>query len=53
MGGGQYFEQPNVEQPISRNSEISNIIRTKNELFDFFILKFNFYFYVCLSCSNT
>ena len=37
MGEGQHLEQPNVERPIFRNFEISNIKRTKDELFDFFI----------------
>ena len=39
-GGGQHFEQSNVEQPIFRNFEIPNIKRTKDELFDFFIFIF-------------
>ena len=42
MGGGQLFEQPNVERPIFRNFEIPNIERTKDELFDFFNFKFIF-----------
>ena len=33
---GQHFEQRNVERPMFRNFEISNIKRTKDELFDFF-----------------
>ena len=40
MGGGQLFEQPNVERPIFRNFEIPNIKSSKDELFDFFILEF-------------
>ena len=51
-GGGQHFEQPNLERPIFRNFEIPNIKRTKNELFDFFNLEF-FFFYICLNYSNT
>ena len=35
LGGGQTFEQPNVERPIFRNFEIPNIKKTKVELFDF------------------
>ena len=31
LGGSQYSEQPNVERPIFRNFEISNIKRTKNK----------------------
>ena len=32
----QHFEQRNVERPIFRNFEISNIKRTKYKLFDYF-----------------
>ena len=35
MGGGQNLERPNVEQPIFRKFETSNIEMTKVELFDF------------------
>ena len=41
-GGCQHLEQPNVERPIFRNFQISNIKITKDELFDFFV--FIFYF---------
>ena len=34
-GGGQNLEQLNVERLIFRTSEISNVKRTKDELFDF------------------
>ena len=40
MGGVQRVEQPNVERSIIRNFEILNIISSKDELFDFFILDF-------------
>ena len=33
MGGGQNFEQPNVEWAIFKNSKIANIKITKHELF--------------------
>ena len=52
-GGGQNLERPNIEWPIFRKFEASNIKITKVELFDFFICKFISYFYVCLNCSNT
>ena len=52
-GGGQNLERPNVEWPIFRKFETSNIKITKVELFDFFIFKFISYCYVCLNCSNT
>ena len=42
MGGGQNLERPNVERPIFRKFETSNIEITKVELFDFFIFKFIF-----------
>ena len=40
MGGGQNLEQRNVERPIFRNFKITNIKRTKDELFDSFIFNF-------------
>ena len=43
-GGGQYLEGPNVERPIFRNFEISNVKITKDELFDFLIFEFIFLF---------
>ena len=52
-GGGQHLEQPNVERPLFRNSKISNIKRTKDELFDLFIVEFYIYFYICLNYSYT
>ena len=51
-GGSQHFEQSNVERPIFQNFEIPNIKRTKDELFDFFILDLKF-FYICLNYSNS
>ena len=39
-GGDQNLKRPNVEQPIFRKFETSNIKITKVELFDFFIFKF-------------
>ena len=37
LGRGQNLEQLNVERPIFPTSKISNIKRTKDELFDFII----------------
>ena len=51
-GRGQHLEWPNVERPIFRSFEISNEKITEVELFDFYIFKFIFSFYVCLNCSN-
>ena len=48
MGESQHLEQPNVERPIIRNFEIPNPKKTRDRLFDFFIFKFIFYFYICL-----
>ena len=45
---GQHLKQHNVERPILQNFEISNINRTKDKLFDFFIFEFIFYFYIRL-----
>ena len=45
--GGQNLKRPNVERPVFRKFEISNIKITKVKLFDFFIFKFIFHFYVC------
>ena len=53
MGGGQNLERSNVERPIFRKFETSNIKITKVELFDFFIFKFIYYIYVCSNYSNT
>ena len=44
-GGSQNLEWRNVERPIFRNSKVSNIKITKNELFDSFIFEFNFLFF--------
>ena len=52
MGGGQPFEQPNLERSIFRNFEISNIKRTKEE-FNFFNFKFIFYSHICLNYLNS
>ena len=43
MGGGQNLERSDVERPIFRKFETSNIEITKVKLFDFFIFKFIFY----------
>ena len=53
LGGGQPFEQPNVERPIFQNFEIPNIKRTKDELFYFFNFEFIFYLHICLNYLNT
>ena len=52
-GGGQNLELPNVERPIFRKFETSNIEITKLELFDFSVFEFILYFYDCLIYSNT
>ena len=52
-GEGQNLEGPNVERPIFRKFETSNIEITKVELFDFSISEFILYFYNCLNYSNT
>ena len=52
-GGGQCLERPNVEPPIIRDFEISNIKIRKVKLFDFSIFEFFYYFYHCLNYSNT
>ena len=52
-GGGQKLERLNVERPIFRKFESSNIEITKVELFDFSISEFILYFYDCLNYSNT
>ena len=53
LGGGQNLERPNVERPIFRKFETSNIEITKVKLFDFSIFEFILYFYDCLNYSNT
>ena len=52
-GWDQSLERPNVERPIFRKFDSSNIKITKVELFDFFNFKFISFFCVCLICSNT
>ena len=47
-GGGQ-----NLEQPIFRKFETSNIEITKVGLFDFSAIELILYFYDCLNYSNT
>ena len=44
-GGIKNLESSNVERPIFRNFEITNIKMAKDELFDYFICKFIFYYY--------
>ena len=39
MGGGQNLERRNVEGPVFRNFEITNIKMKKDEFFDHFIFK--------------
>ena len=59
MGGIQNLERRNVERPIFRNFKIVNTKITKDlsieklidELFDSFIFKFNFSFFI--NHSNT
>ena len=53
QGGGQNLERPNVERPIFRKFETSNIEITKVELFDFSISEFILYFYDCLNYSKS
>ena len=43
LSAGQHLEQGNIERPIFRHFEISNIKKTKDELFDFFIFELIFY----------
>ena len=42
MGGVQNLEWSNVERPIFRNFKVTNIKIAKDELFNYFIYKFNF-----------
>ena len=55
MGGGQTLEQLtiNVEWPIFRTSEISNIKRTKDDLIDFINFDLKKKNYNCLNYLNT
>ena len=43
--GIQNLERSNVERPIFRNLKITNIKTAKDELFDYFIYEFIFYFF--------
>ena len=52
-GGGQNFERRNVERPIFRQFETSNIKIKKVELFNFSIFEFKKKIYDCLNYSNT
>ena len=52
MSESSHLEQPKLERPIFRNFEITNIKRTKDELFDIFTFEFIFYFYICLNYSH-
>ena len=45
MGGIQNLEWSNVERPIFRNFKITNIKIEKDELFDYFIYEFIFYYF--------
>ena len=45
-GGGQPFEQVNIERTILRNFEVPNIKRMKDELFDFFNFEFFLFSYL-------
>ena len=44
-GGVQNLEWSNVERPIFRNFKITNIKIAIDELFDYFIYEFIFYYY--------
>ena len=39
LGGGQILERRNVERPVFRNFEITNIKIKKDKLFDYFIFE--------------
>ena len=52
LGEDQNLEL-NVERLLFRTSKISNIKRTKDELFDFIIFDFFKKIYICLNYSNT
>ena len=45
LGGKQNLEWSNIERPIFRNFKITNIEIAKDELFDYFIYEFSFYYY--------
>ena len=44
-GGVQNLEWSNVERPIFRNFKITNIKITKDQLFDYFIYEFFYFFF--------
>ena len=44
-GGVQNLDRSNVERPIFRNFKITNIEIAKDELFDYFIYEFIFYYH--------
>ena len=46
LGGGQNLERRNVELPIFRNFKIANIKMTKEDLFDNFIVGYDFSFFI-------
>ena len=50
-GAGEHLERPNVEQPIFRNFEISNIKIKKDELLNFLSSIFH-NFFICSNHSN-
>ena len=45
LGGVQNLQWSNVERSIFRNSKITNIKIAKDELFDYFIYEFIFYYF--------
>ena len=45
MGGGQNFNRRNGERLEFRNFTVANIKKTKDELFDSFIIEFIFSFF--------
>ena len=52
MGGVQNLEWSNVERPIFQNFKITNIKIAKDELFDYFIYEYIFYYFF-LNYLNT
>ena len=46
LGVGQNLERRNVERPIFRNFKMTNIKITKDELSDYFIYEFFYYYLV-------
>ena len=51
-GGVQNFESSNVELPIFRNFKITNIKIAKDQLFDYSIYEFIFFFFNYLNTQN-